>query len=313
MSLEYIIAISFMAVMVLITFFFAITVSRNESLLRKRIQEIEDSQGGSTVPGQRLFTEEASFFERILLPYAQRMYLLMERFTPKSYVSRMNERLVSAGDPMGLRGSDFVGVQGLFGVIVPLLVAVLLVSLGTEISMVIMISLTLSMAGFVLPMFMLSKKISERQEKIRKILPFSLDLLTVSVDAGLGFDSAMSRVVVNLDGPVSEEFDRVLREINFGKARKDALRDMVTRSKVKELSQFVVAIIQADKLGIGLSKLLRVQSKQMRLSAKQRAQERAFKAPVKMLFPMILFIFPAIFVILLGPAILILPSIFGGM
>lgn len=308
----YVIAFIVLGVMTVGTFVFALSVSKNEAMLKKRLEELNlDSDGLDEVSKRNI--EDLPLRERIFYPYITRMSKLMMRFTPQSYINRMNEKMVLAGNPKGMTASELIGIQGLFGIILPLFLCVFLTIMGTPFVTVIMLFIMFAGFGMVLPSFFLSKAITKRQDEVRKRLPFTLDLLTVSVDAGLGFDSAMDKVAETMDGPIPEEFNRVLTEIRIGKSRKEALRNMITRTEVKELSQFVVAIIQADRLGVGLSKLLKVQSKQMRMAAKQRAQEKAFKAPVKMLFPMILFIFPSIFVILLGPAILYLPQVFANM
>lgn len=308
----YVIAFIVLGVMTVGTFVFALSVSKNEAMLKKRLEELNlDSDGLDEVSKRNI--EDLPLRERIFYPYIMRMSKLMMRFTPQSYINRMNEKMVLAGNPKGMTASELIGIQGLFGIILPLFLCVFLTIMGTPFVTVIMLFIMFAGFGMVLPSFFLGKAITKRQDEVRKRLPFTLDLLTVSVDAGLGFDSAMDKVAETMDGPIPEEFNRVLTEIRIGKSRKEALRNMITRTEVKELSQFVVAIIQADRLGVGLSKLLKVQSKQMRMAAKQRAQEKAFKAPVKMLFPMILFIFPSIFVILLGPAILYLPQVFANM
>ena len=310
--MSYVIAFIVLGVMTVAAFVFALTVSKNEAMLKKRLEELNLDSDSSEEVGRKNI-EDLPLRDRIFYPYIMRMSKLMMKFTPQSYIDRMNEKMVLAGNPKGMTASELIGIQGLFGLVLPLFLCVFLTIVGTPLVTVIMLFIMFAGFGMVLPSFFLSKTITKRQDEVKKRLPFTLDLLTVSVDAGLGFDSAMDKVADTMDGPIAEEFNRVLTEIRIGKSRKEALRNMVARTEVKELSQFVVAIIQADRLGVGLSKLLKVQSKQMRMSAKQRAQEKAFKAPVKMLFPMILFIFPAIFVVLLGPAILYLPEVFANM
>lgn len=142
----------------------------------------------------------------------------------------------------------------------------------------------------------------KRQREILKSLPDVLDLLTISVEAGLGFDQALTKVVEKAKGPLAEELAKTLQEIQYGKNRRDALRDLSTRLQVDALTQLVNALLQADRLGIGIAQVLRVQAEDLRMRRRQYAEERAMKAPVKLLFPLIFFVFPSLFVILLGPA-----------
>jgi tight adherence protein C len=152
----------------------------------------------------------------------------------------------------------------------------------------------------------LRSQISRRQGGIVKALPDCLDLLTICVEAGLGFDAAMGKVYDKWDNDLSVAFGRVLQEIQLGKIRRDALRDMAKRMDVPDVTSFTAAIIQADQLGVSISKILRIQSDQMRVKRRQRAQEKAHQAPVKMLIPMVFLIFPSIWIVLLGPSIIIL-------
>jgi len=159
-------------------------------------------------------------------------------------------------------------------------------------------------AGYLLVELYLRGKTRNRQEQILKKLPDVLDLLTVSVEAGLGFDSALSRVVQKIKGPISTEFATALQEIKMGKQRKDALRDLGNRTGVEELNTFIGAIIQADQMGVSIGNVLRVQSIQQRNTRRQRIEEKAMKAPIKMLLPMVFFIFPTVFIVILAPAVI---------
>ena len=166
--------------------------------------------------------------------------------------------------------------------------------------------------GYLAPEFWLGRRIKARQKAILKMIPDTLDLLTISVRAGLGFDAALAKVVEKLPGPLTDEFRRALAEVRVGKARRDALRDMVPRTNVQPLSNFVGAIIQAEQLGVSISKVLQVQSEQLRIERRQRAEEMAARAPIKMLLPLVGCIFPALFVVILGPAIILIVKTFGG-
>jgi tight adherence protein C len=165
--------------------------------------------------------------------------------------------------------------------------------------------------GFVGPDFVLSSRISKRRELVRSALPDALDLLAVSVEAGLGFDGAVTKLTEHMDGPLVEEFGLMLSEIRMGESRQTALKSMATRVGAPELSAFVRAVVQADQLGISLGRILRVQATDTRLRRQAAAEEKAMKAPIKMLFPTVLFIFPAMFVVLLGPALMNIMRVLG--
>jgi tight adherence protein C len=158
--------------------------------------------------------------------------------------------------------------------------------------------------GYYLPVFWLNSKIRTRQHDIQKALPDALDLLTISVEAGLGFDAAMVKVTEKEDNELSRAFGRVSAEIRLGKIRREALRDMANRCDVPDMTNFIAAVIQADQLGVSLSKILRIQSEQMRVKRRQRAEELANQAPVKMVIPLVFLVFPSILIVLLGPAVL---------
>jgi len=170
----------------------------------------------------------------------------------------------------------------------------------------ILFVLVMLLLGFMLPGIWLGRRITRRKNEIVKTLPDAIDLLTISVEAGLPFDGAMQRVADKWDNEVSRAFGRVLTELRVGKSRRDALRDMAERSDVPDVTSFVAALVQADQLGISIAKVLRIQSEQMRIKRRQRAEEKAHQAPVKMLIPMTFLIFPSIWIVILGPAIMIL-------
>ena len=167
-------------------------------------------------------------------------------------------------------------------------------------------------AGFFLPDVLLYNSGTKRQEKVQKALPDALDMLTVCVEAGLGFDAALAQVARNTIGPLAAEFSRVLQEIQIGKSRSQALRSMADRTTVSELRSFVSALVQAGELGITVADVLREQAKEMRLRRQQRAEEKASKVPVKILFPLVFCLFPSLFIVIIGPGALSIMQLFSG-
>ncbi len=253
------------------------------------------------------------FTERIVLPLIRGISGFITRFTPQRNVEELKQKLDLAGNPNNWTTSDFLGVRGLAALIVGALVTFPLFSFRAPAANTLLFGSISGILGFYLPLFWLNYKIGGRQHAIQKALPDALDLLTVSVEAGLGFDAAMVKVIEKSDTELSREFARVIQEIRVGKVRREALRDMANRVGVPDVSNFIAAVIQADQLGVSLSKVLRIQSEQMRVKRRQRAEELAAQAPVKMMFPLVFLIFPSILIVLLGPSVLIfMGQGFGG-
>ncbi|MBM4408753.1 MAG: type II secretion system F family protein [Chloroflexi bacterium] len=246
------------------------------------------------------------FLERTLKPLATRLSGSVARITSASFASRTQRRLALAGNPGDLTVSEWLGMKGIFALLGGGLLAVLMLLLSSGIVMVLTVGLFGTGMGYIGPEFWLGKRIKARQKAILRMIPDSLDLLTISVRAGLGFDAALAKVVEKVEGPLSEEFRRALAEVRVGKTRRDALRDIVPRTEVGPLTNFIGAIIQAEQLGVSISKVLQVQSEQLRIERRQRAEEMAAKAPIKMLFPLVGCIFPSLFIVILGPAIILI-------
>ena len=199
----------------------------------------------------------------------------------------------------------FRSVAIIFGIVFFLLFAVVNI-LGTGFVIGAGLSVLGVVIGYIAPEFWLGRRIKRRQKAILLMIPDTLDLLTISVRAGLGFDAALAKVVEKLKGPLSDEFRRALAEVRVGKSRREALRDIIPRTEVPPLTNFIGAIIQAETLGVSISKVLQVQSEQLRIERRQRAEEQAAKAPIKMLFPLVGCIFPSLFIVILGPAIILI-------
>jgi tight adherence protein C len=252
--------------------------------------------------------------ERVILPAARKFGEFATRFTPQNAIQDTAQKLELAGNPRGMEPTVFLASR-FFAAIGLFIFLIFIFTVGTvdwPWSRKILVIGGFSLFGFFLPNMLLQSAIDRRQKSIRKAMPDALDLLTICVEAGLGFDGAMSKVNEKWDNELSLAFGRVLREIQLGKLRRDALRDMADRIGIPEMTSFVAAIIQSEQLGVSMAKVLRIQSDQMRLKRRQAAEEEAHKAPVKMLFPMVLLIFPTILIILLGPAGLILVTSVAG-
>jgi tight adherence protein C len=248
------------------------------------------------------------FYERVMRPMIQRLARVGRR-QDGGMIARTDAKLEKAGYPGGLRGADWMGVKFLSLIvftIIGFLVGLLLT--GTPI-LGFLFAVGGAGLGFLAPEFWLGRRIRARSMAMTLQLPDALDLLTISVEAGLGFDAALSKVVEKMEGPLVDEFRQALAEVRMGRARRDALRDVVNRADSQPVSNFIGAIVQAEQLGVPIAKVLMIQSNQLRIERRQRAEEAAAKAPVKMLFPMVGCIFPTIFIVILGPAIV---TVMGG-
>ena len=251
------------------------------------------------------------FSERTLRPLIVRLSKMGSRLSSASSTGTAERRLAMAGNPGDLKLTDWMGVKMLVAIATGLFMALLFTLLAGSIMLGILFGLVGAGMGYLIPEFWLGSKIKSRQKIILKMIPDTLDLLTISVRAGLGFDAALAKVVEKLPGPLTDEFRRALAEVRVGKARRDALRDMIPRTNVQPLSNFIGAIIQAETLGVSISKVLQVQSEQLRIERRQRAEEQAARAPIKMLFPLVGCIFPALFIVILGPAIISIVKTLG--
>jgi tight adherence protein C len=248
--------------------------------------------------------------ERLLKPFYNAALGLTRRFTPAGARDAIRRKLVMAGSPFGwdadrvlvakvacLSGGVVLGLLflGLFSFAWPLRV------LGF---------LAIGLLGYWLPNIVLTNAVQRRQSEIRSALADSIDLLTICVEAGLGFDAALAHVSKNTDGPLADEFYRTLQEVQLGRSRNEAMRNLADRSNVPELRAFVLAMVQADIFGVSVANVLRIQAKDMRVKRRQLAEERAMKVPIKVLFPVLFCIFPALFVVILGPAIMRIADVF---
>jgi tight adherence protein C len=253
--------------------------------------------------------------ERVIFPLARRLGELVSRFTPQNALQSTARKLELAGNPRGLEPATFWALRIILAVAIAgfLLFIFSVGSMQWTLSRKVLIMATFVGLGFYVPEMLITSRIQRRQKVVRKAMPDALDLLTICVEAGLGFDGAMQKVSDKWDNELSWAFARVIREIQLGKLRREALRDMADRIGISEMTSFVAAIIQSEQLGVSMAKVLRIQADQMRIRRRQLAEEQAHQAPVKMLIPMALLIFPSICIILMTPSILMMfRSTLGG-
>jgi tight adherence protein C len=283
---------------------------------RRRYATVLQTQVGGTADGFANLRDEqlkTSVLDRLIFPFTGKVISSITRLTPVDLYGRTNRLIELAGSPPSLTAERIVAFKILFG-IVGLVVGLLLVPLLPFTGLVFSVvpPALLALTGYTFPSAGLASKASKRQKEIRKAMPDTMDLLTISVEAGLGFDAALAQVVKNVPGPLSEEIARMLQEMQIGVTRTEALRHVNDRTEVPELDGFVLSMIQADKYGVGVAKVLRAQSTELRQKRRQRAEEVAQKVPLKLLFPMIFMVLPAMFIVILGPgAIKVYETFFG--
>ncbi len=273
--------------------------------LQKRLEEF-------AARGEKASLEEIElsqpFSERVLLPLARRFGEFVTRFTPQNALQTTAHRLELAGNPRGVDPTIFWTSRFLMAFLFGGLF-IFLFTVGLRdwswIRKFLVVAIFM-VIGFFIPELLLTSKINRRQKEIRKAMPDALDLLTICVEAGLGFDGAMAKVTEKWDNELSLAFARALKEMQLGKLRREALRDMADRIGLPEMTSFVAAVIQSEQLGVSMAKVLRIQSDQMRVRRRQRAEEEAHKAPIKMLIPLALLIFPSICIVLMTPALIML-------
>ena len=303
-----------MLVLAAITMFLAVSLlvvgmyrSTGRYAVEQRIERLRDTEAQTTeeVLGR-------PFIQRILLPLGEAVARLFRGFAPSEMTDKIQRKLIMAGlyprvTPVQMHGLCWFSAAGCI-----VLTFVLLVALGhtpegkirLDDPLNIAYLLVAALAGFILPQFILGRKIKKRQEEILVALPYAIDLLSISVEAGMGFDSAVGYTMRKTKGPLAEEFSKTLNEIRLGKPRLEALEDLGNRTGVDDLKTFITAVVHASRLGGSITNTLRVQTDSIRVRRRQRAQEMAMKAPVKMVIPLVFCIFPALLVVILGPAVI---------
>ncbi len=287
--------------------------AQNDQLLLERLDEF--SQSGEQVDLEKLEMSQP-FMERVIYPLARKLGEFTVKFTPQNWLNSISKKLELGGNPGKLDPSVFLVLQFIsaIGIGALALVAMTVMSKGTPPSQIFLLTVGGTLTGFFLPQFYLSRNVTKRQKNVRHAMPDALDLLTICVEAGLGFDAAMAKVVEKWNNQLSMAFNRVLQEIQLGKLRREALRSMSENIGISEMTSFVAAVIQSEQLGVSMAKVLRIQADQMRVRRRQLAEEEAHKAPIKMLIPMAFIIFPSLLIILLAPAAfqIMKSGMFGG-
>ncbi|MFN8381588.1 MAG: type II secretion system F family protein [Anaerolineales bacterium] len=272
----------------------------------------EATQRGESVSLEDIELQQP-FVQRVVVPLIKRLGELSTRFTPQKLLQETTTKLELAGNPGRIDASTFLATRfvgaAVFGGL--LLLISTLPTVNWPFARVVIVVAIFAALGFFFPQLWLQSRINGRQNEVRKAMPDALDLLTICVEAGLGFDAAMSKVSEKWENELSIMFGRCIREVQLGKTQREALRDMADRIGLAELTSFVAAVIQSQILGVSLAKVLRIQSDQMRVKRRQFAEELAHKAPVKMIIPMALLTFPSIMIILMAPAAFQIAGAFG--
>ncbi|MCL6634258.1 MAG: type II secretion system F family protein [Peptococcaceae bacterium] len=295
--LELIAAAVFLEALLLILYLHSL-ISKDRLEVEKRVAELVGRRT-STVREQEL---KAPLHRRVIKPLLTRLSMLMVKILPAEKEAELAQKIASAGISQKIAPRELLVLKYLAAAGGASFLWFLGGMAGKNLIQAALMGAAGLALGWFLPDFYVNRKALARKEEIERSLPDVLDLLTVSVEAGLGFDGALMKVVEKTKGALAGEFSTALQEIKMGKPRIEALRDMSRRADVDDLSNFTGSVIMADQLGIGIGNILRLQAGQIRQKRRQRAEEMAMKAPVKMLIPMVFFIFPAIFVVLLGPA-----------
>ena len=278
-------------------------MKNDDSILQSRLEEL--SQKGEQINLEQLELSQP-FSERVIYPLARLLGELAIRFTPQNALVSISRKLELAGSPSQLDPTLFLSLQffGALGFGGLILAVFRLKESPAPLSEAMLYALGFGLLGFYFPQLWLGSKIARRQKGIRKAMPDALDLLTICVEAGLGFDAAMAKVSEKWQTELSMAFARVIQEVQLGKLRREAMRDMAERIGIPEMTSFVAAIIQSEQLGVSMAKVLHIQADQMRMKRRQYAEEEAHKAPLKMLIPMTLLIFPSLGIVLMTPAAL---------
>jgi tight adherence protein C len=256
---------------------------------------------------------ERPFAERIIAPLGERMVGLGRKLVRADTARKIQYRLNIAGNPPAWDVNRILGLKVLGAGVFTVLGFFYLINQSWPLYKLVLATVGIGLFGYLLPNILLYNAGQKRELLMRNALPDAMDLLTISVEAGLGFDAAVSRVAKNGDGPLNQEFARLLQEMQLGRGRTEAMRAMAERTSLADLKSFCLAMVQADSLGIPIARVLRIQSKEMRTKRRQRAEEKAQQVPIRMMIPLVLFILPCLFIVILGPAGIQIADTFANM
>src|SRR5207253_3559533 len=275
----------------------AIGVHRSHRPATDAAEYLRELELDTIGPGDYEAQLEQPFFSRVVRPVAQHAFGTISKLTPANYLDSVHKKLLLAGMAGSVRAEEFVTAQVGLTCVAAVIAVVMVSVLHPPSNKAILYLVILPAMGALFPVGWLNRKVSERKAAILRDLPDTLDLLAISVEAGMGFEGALEVVCRNFVSPLADEFSRTLREMELGLPRRDAFQNLKRRTEVPELSNFVLAILQADALGIPLGRVLKTQAAEMRTKRRQWAREKAGKLPVKIMFPLVAFIFPAILVV----------------
>lgn len=268
-------------------------------------------QALNSAPKELTAEIDVSFTDRVIAPFSERLVGIGRTLVRADTADKIKHRLDVAGNPPAWDVNRIIGTKVMGLAVLGGMGFLYMLSRGSSATQLVLGTGAFALVGYMVPNILLKNAGDKREELMRTALPDSIDLLTISVEAGLGFDAAVARVARNTDGPLAQEFARLLQEMQLGMGRSEAMRAMGERTTIAELRSFCLAMVQADSLGIPISRVLRIQSSELRVKRRQRAEEKAQKVPVKILFPLIFFILPCLFIVILGPVILQLGNLFG--
>jgi len=277
----------------------AVLARSRASVMETRIQDFRNRTSSREDTSNDL---DAAFADRVLKPGVENVARMFSRVLPQSVLSDTQHMLLMAGNPM--RFNTFLMFWAMCVLFCGAMALLIFVSLPGGMIQKVITGGLFAIMGYSLPRMWLKARVKAKQKAVLKSLPDSLDLITTCVEAGLGLDAALQRVAEKGEGPLATELQRMLRDVAMGKLRREAMQELSDRVGVDELTNFINSIIQAEQLGVGIAQVLRVQSEQLRTQRRQRAERQAHEAPIKMLFPLVLFVFPAFLSVILGPAVI---------
>lgn len=277
---------------------------RDRMIVYRRLEPLLSVENGEEIIGREDELINRSLYARLIQPQFKRLRQIAEGKLPKNKLQQIEKRLHAAGNPFGIKAGDFFLLQILLPIIIFLVYCFLFLPTAENKGKVMVLAVVSSFLVYIYTNYYLSSKSKQRTNEIDRALPDFFDLLNVSIEAGMGLDGALKKVSAQMDSPLSREFSSALEDMKLGKSRRDAFLELRERVPSEFFKSVITSIIQADQMGLGMSKVLQTQSKRIREKQRFQVREQAMKAPVKMLLPMVFFIFPTLFIVLLGPIVI---------